>query len=279
MKLVLGTAALGLPYGIPEAVGATPSLLPEPRATAVIEAALAGGITRFDTAPAYGCAEQRLGTALAGRGQVWTKLGHDRAWEQVDESLARSCRHLRRDRLDLLQIHNWSPGSVPDEVLARLAADRRVGGIGCSTYGVDDAAAAVRDGRFTMVQVEWNLLNQTVVETIGDEARARGVAIAVRSVLLQGVLTSRPLPAQLAGLTSAKEDARRLADGFGLSISGLALAAAVSHPAVSAVLIGCDDPQQVVEALAAQARQVPLASLRRLHVGGPLTDPRAWVSP
>jgi 1-deoxyxylulose-5-phosphate synthase len=235
-----------------------PELISEAAAIALVHAALAAGITTYDTAPAYGVAEERLGRALDGAGEVWTKLGHDRNWSGIDASLDRSCARLGRHRLDLMQVHNWSPTLDSDGVLDALARDPRIAAVGCSTYGVDDARSAVHDGRFAVVQVEWNLLNQEVIVAVGAEAQQRGVRLAVRSVLLQGVLTAKPLSPHRAGLT----------------LPAYAIAAACGHPHIERVLIGLDSPAQLATALAGAAHAVEVDSA--LHVGGPLTDPRTW---
>ena len=284
--LVLGTVALGLPYGLPAANGTPPQLIDEADAAALIRRAFAAGIRTFDTAPAYGCAEERLGRALGAEGVVWTKLGHDGSWEGAEASLSASCRRLQRARIDLLQVHKWTPaiGARADFIAAWAAfgADPRVAALGCSTYGLDDALAAVRSGLFRVVQVEWNLLNQAVVDGVAAEAAACGVALAVRSVLLQGVLTSRGdvLPAHLASLAPARARIVDLAQEWGMPLAALALRAALDHPGISHVLIGLDGAVQLDEALAARDL-LPLLpaqceTLAGCHVGGPATDPRTW---
>jgi len=274
MKLVMGTAGLGLPYGLPAHAGGVPELIAEDDARQLIHTALAEHVDTFDTAPAYGVAEQRLGDALGQSAHVWTKLGHDRDWDTITASLTRSCQRLRRDRIDVLQIHNWQPDLPIAALLEALRADPRVALVGCSTYGVDAALAAVRDGRFGLVQVEWNLLNQQVVDAIGDEAAQRGVHIAVRSVLLQGVLSERPLPTHLAALDTARAAVARAAQLHGMSLTQFAIASACGHPRIDRVLVGVDAPEQLHVAIAAM--RAPVVPDEHLHVGGALTDPRTW---
>jgi aryl-alcohol dehydrogenase-like predicted oxidoreductase len=61
-QLVLGTAQIGLPYGIANKIG-----LPNERdAVALIRRAVDAGITSIDTARTYGLAEARIGRALLG---------------------------------------------------------------------------------------------------------------------------------------------------------------------------------------------------------------------
>ena len=64
--LVLGTAQLGMAYGIANQAGAPTTQI----ANALVARALALGITTFDTARAYGLSENRLGEALAGHDDV-----------------------------------------------------------------------------------------------------------------------------------------------------------------------------------------------------------------
>ncbi len=282
-RLVMGCASIGLPYGLPVS-GRPPALMSEAAAIALVRAAKQEGITTFDTAPAYGCSEERLGRALEGAATVWTKCAADGVFtvEAISGSIGRSCARLRRPRLDVVQLHNWSPAAENaglTQVRRALAGDPRIGAWGCSTYGVDNALAAVRSRLFTQVQVEWNLLNQAVVEAIASEAHQRQVRIAVRSVLLQGVLSATPLPAHLAGLAVARQRVELVAAEAGVDVATLAISAACHHPGIDLVLIGLDEPGQLRQALAGAATNLPLpvrGRLPTLHCGEALTDPRTW---
>jgi aryl-alcohol dehydrogenase-like predicted oxidoreductase len=122
-------------------------------------------------------------------------------------------------------------------------------GLGASTYGVRDALAAVQSGLFDLVQIEWNLLNQSVLNAIGDLASKNGVTIALRSIFLQGVLTpkGKNLPENLLKLAAPRDRAERLAMDFDMPINALALRAALDHPANPYVLIGPDRLSQLQE--------------------------------
>lgn len=290
---MLGTAGLGMAYGLPAADGGPPEPPSIEAAVDLLRAALSAGIGGFDSAPAYGEAEAVVGRALAGTGVVWTKLDHrlepgpglsGRAFASLGGSLGR----LQRERVDLLQWHNWTATLAQDpwfvDCWRGLAGDRRVGALGATTYGPDDASAAVESGLFSVVQVEWNLLNQRVVRTIAPRARARGVRIAARSVLLRGVLTPKGdrLPDGLAALVEPRQRAVRVAAELGVSLPALALRAALDEPDISFVLVGTDRREQLDEALAAaMAPALPpevWSRLRELEAADPqVADPRHWT--
>lgn len=290
-RLVLGTVALGLPYGV--AVNSAARTLPESDGVSqLIGQAITAGIPAFDTAPSYGMAEQRLGQFLPREGgQVWTKLSNLAAdanlAQAAEQSLSLSLARLGRSRVDCLQWHNWQAelgqSAAFLSLWSRLREDPRVIRLGASTYGVTDALVAVRSGLFDQIQIEWNLLNQGVLDTIAEEADERGVRLALRSVFLQGVLTDkgRTLPPSLEGLSAPRTRAANLAKRLGLSLNALALRAALDHPAQPRVLVGPDRPQQLDEILShAALPPLPVAALRELSeldlAGDPVTDPRTW---
>jgi aryl-alcohol dehydrogenase-like predicted oxidoreductase len=292
-RLVLGTAALGLPYGLSGPAAKTPTLVARSAAVELIRCALEAGLYGCDTAPAYGEAEERIGEAVPGEGRVWSKLSFDAAQGAVAAELrarlGASLARLRRDSLDLLSWHNWTPaiGARPafGELWRALRAEARVHALGATTYGAPDALAAVQSGFFEVVQVEWSLLNQGVLRAIASAARARGVKIALRSVFLKGVLTSRGhvLPARLLGLRPAVARARELASAWNMELAELALRAALAQRA-DWVVIGVDSRAQLDAALGA-ARQPRLEAEQLSALDGldrgdlALTDPRTWDGP
>lgn len=152
----LGTVKLGRATGVKYP---TPVQIPGDAAAAALLAAAADlGITLLDTAPAYGASEERLGVLLAGQRDRWTictKVGEsfDGATSHFDfsplaicESLERSLRRLRTDRLDIVLLHSdgvvESAPAREDALLALLRA-RDAGlirAIGASTKTLEGAA-------------------------------------------------------------------------------------------------------------------------------------------
>ncbi|WP_432904420.1 aldo/keto reductase [Micromonospora matsumotoense] len=175
-------------------------------ATAIIDAALAGGINVIDTADRYsqGESEELVGRAIAGRrddivlatkatmpmGDERNHQGSSRRWlvTALDDSL----RRLGVDHVDLYQIHRWDPTTSDEETLSALTDLQRAGKIryfGCSTFPA-----------YRLVQAEWaareHHLGRYVTEQPSYSILQRGIEAHVLPVTAQyglGVLAWSPL--------------------------------------------------------------------------------------
>ncbi|MFQ3679093.1 MAG: aldo/keto reductase, partial [Pseudanabaenaceae cyanobacterium] len=138
---------------------------------AAMRAALAAGVTTFDTAEIYGDghSERVVAQALAGdrdRVQLLTKVfpNHLR-YNEVLAACDRSLHNLRTDVIDLYQIH-WPAGSfgteaVPIgetmEALNQLKAQGKIRAIGVSNFSLAQLQEAERYGRIDTVQPPYSL--------------------------------------------------------------------------------------------------------------------------
>jgi aryl-alcohol dehydrogenase-like predicted oxidoreductase len=250
-----------------------------------------------DTAPAYGEVEALVGAALGVRDDcaIATKLAIPPAgWEalspaevrgHVRASAAASLRALRRERLDLLQIHNATRALVRSgpvvEALAELREEGLVRRLGATVYGEDDALAAVADPLLDVVQIPYSALDRRPERRVLPAARAAGTAIVARSLLLRGVLS--PAGRSLRGLFAPL---RRAADGVRVALGasweelpGAAVAYAAARPGIACVLLGPRDIPELSALLDGVARfgaTASAASLPDAALPGWLLDPSAW---
>jgi len=185
------------------------SVLDQGTMDAVVDAALNGGVTWFDTAQAYGngASERALSAALQHRGVepgevvVATKwLPIARPAKDVPHTIGTRIACLQPYPIDLFQVH--SPGSVssiPAQMreMAKLVHAGKVRAVGVSNFSAKQmaqAAAALRDEGLTLAsnQVRINLLDRRV-ESNGVLAAAQGLGVTLiaYSPLAQGVLTGR----------------------------------------------------------------------------------------
>jgi spore coat polysaccharide biosynthesis protein SpsF len=203
-ELVAGTVQLGLAYGAANRTG-KPS-----RAAAVglLRRAADIGLRQFDTARAYGDAEERLGEALADRTdiRIITKLdplaplpadaSHALVREAVDRSIAQSLAALGRRQIDCLLLHRATHrtaySGVLWERLIQLKEEGVVLQLGVSVQSPEEALSALDCRDVTHIQLASNLLDWRWRKS-GVIARLRErpeVCVHVRSAFLQGVLAA-----------------------------------------------------------------------------------------
>jgi len=284
-ELGLGTASLGADYGIAaEGEFGRPTSL---AAVRLVREAVEHGITFFDTAPGYGESERLLGRALAGRDGcvVATKVTVS---SDARASVEASLRALRREALDIVQIHNATEDALArGEILATLRDLVREGKarfVGATVYTEAEALAAIQAG-VDVLQVAHNILDRRMAARIFPAASAAGVGVVLRSAFLKGALTEKAewLPLELAELRRAAEQARDHIAGSWEALPGAALRFCLSEPRAACVLTGARTLAELEHALAA-AEAGPLedellARVAELEVADErLLNPSSWTA-
>jgi len=291
--LSLGTVALGVRYGIDDSDG-QPS---RKEAVSILRAAADAGINLFDTAPNYGVAESVLGDALGDRPEAIfaTKLTLPTNALSLDDgalhallqqSIDQSRKALRRDVIDILQVHNLSVTRAASPAVAAgmeaLRASGKVRFVGASVYTEDEALTALNSGWVDVLQVAYNLLDQRMATKVFDAASSMNIGILSRSAYLKGALTPRArlLPAPLAPLRTAVED---LAGALRLPLESMPRAAlefCLGENRISSVLIGpskLDELEQALHGIDYDRISVSHSIGLPYALNNPaLVDPRLW---
>lgn len=216
-RFVLGTAQLGMDYGIANVRG-QPS---EKLACEIVKTALGHGVNCFDTAQAYGNSEVVLGRALKYCGadpdiKIVSKLSpalQPTDSEAVEQSIATSCQNLGVDQLWCLMLHRAEWLDRWDEGLRRalMGVKKRssVKYLGVSVYSLYDARRALEHPDIQVIEVPCNLWDQRMLrEGIFELAKKKGKLCFVRSIYLQGLLLLSPQKAA-EKLSVAEEASRR----------------------------------------------------------------------
>lgn len=206
IKLGLGTAQIGLPYG--NQVNAP--LMPEGQAHALLRSAVKSGVRFFDTAIAYAESEQRIGSSLLGVQvpdlEISTKIPAvaPEIWRSeitysnfLSEALAGSRLRLGIPSHGLLQFHQSSLDFLGSPHIGRCMKallDRGLcAKVGISVYEPNEALAAIEIPGVSAVQIPISVVDQRFLGLIRNELASK--CIIARSILLQGVLvTNAPLP-------------------------------------------------------------------------------------
>ena len=268
-ELTLGTAQLGMEYGIANRAGQPGRAL----AIRMVRSAIAHGVTAVDTARAYGDAEEVLGEALNGawrsRVEVITKLDpldslaadadESAVRAAVEESVRRSCEALRAEKLSTLLLHRadhqraWAGAGW--RRLLEMREEGTIGALGASVYDPQEALELLRETAIQHLQIPMNVLDWRWKASGVDRALAErpNVLVHARSALLQGLLTGTAASWPESGDFDASSCLRQLREfvaDFGReSLTDLCLAYVRSQPWITSVVVGCETVEQVNENL------------------------------
>jgi L-galactose dehydrogenase/L-glyceraldehyde 3-phosphate reductase len=293
----LTVSALGLGCGM---VGGLMTRGTEADQDRGIARAVGAGIRFFDTAPLYGdgTSETNLGRALRRLGNpdvvVATKVrltGEPPFAREIEASLDASLRRLRRERVDVLQLHNSiggaADGSVAPRVVLedivpafeRLRASGRIGCFGITAVGVaGDVEAVIDSGAVQTAQVPCNLLNPSASLAVApgfpaDDLAGRlgrasdaGLGTIVIRALAGGALSGTPYrhpnsmehvdpmgtgPTYAADVDAARRFERLIEEGWVGSLTEAAMRFALYAPGASTALVGVATGEQLDAAIAA----------------------------
>src|SRR5215218_3340967 len=284
-RICLGMMSFGEPDR-----GTHPWSLPEEESRAVIEKALAAGITFFDTANVYsaGSSEEITGRALtdfADREDVVlaTKVhgrmrpgpnGAGLSRKAVLAELDASLRRLGTDYVDLYQVHRWDPATPIEETLEALDACVRSGRVrylgASSMWAWQFSKALHRAGehgwhRFVSMQDHYNLLNREEEREMLPLCADEGIGVIPWSPLARGRLTrdweqttnrseQDGFAARLYDERSDRAIVERVAEvaaSRGVARAQVALAWVLSKPVVTAPIVGVTRDVHLDDAVAA----------------------------
>jgi aryl-alcohol dehydrogenase-like predicted oxidoreductase len=238
---------------------------------AVVETALAEGITFLDTADIYGGgkSEQFLGEILEGRRDqvvLATKFGMAEGGRgtrnYLRRALAVSLERLRTDYVDLYYYHRpdgQTPIAETIEAMNELVEEGAVRAIGVSNFSVEQLDEAAQAGPVAAVQNRYSLLERGAEQDVLPRCAELGVSFLPYFPLASGLLTGKyrrgeaaPAGTRLEGSDSLTDEAfevveelDELAGERGHTLLELAIAGLASQPAVASVIAGATKPEQV----------------------------------
>jgi aryl-alcohol dehydrogenase-like predicted oxidoreductase len=266
-----------------------------------IETALELGVNFIDSSDAYGAGygETLLGNAFKGKRDkivIATKGGNvmvgpnrgKRIFEPdyISRVMDESLRRLQTDYIDLYQLHNPTVEVIERgavwEVLERAKKAGKIRHYGVSINSMEEGTAAVKDGRAETIQVEYNLLAQEPAETFFPAAQQANIGVIARVPLKRGILTgklkqsdeqrfqgedvrARSFKGEAFAQELAKaEQLKFLAHGPVQSLGQAAIAFCIAHPAVSVVIPGARNAEQMRENASAADVEIPTADLDKI---------------
>ncbi len=264
-----------------------------------VSAALDAGINFFDTAEGYGngYSEEMLGRALGGRRQeaiIASKVSEaNLAPDDLRAACERSLKRLNTDVIDLYQVH-WPSRAVPFEdsmsALQDLQREGKIRVIGVSNFGKLDMPDMLQHGRYDANQLPYSLLWRAIEFDIQTQCSEHNIGILPYSPLNQALLTGRYRNADEMPYSRARtrhfrpdrrdsrhgtagyeaetfaavEAIREICADIGQEMVHVALAWLLHKPAVTSVLAGARNRQQVESNVIAGNLSLSAETMRRL---------------
>lgn len=294
----------------------------EREAINAIRFARAEGINFFDTAQAYGfgVSERILGRALRDdlarrRDQIViaTKGGlridadrglvrdSSRAWLRT--GVEQSLKALEVDYIDLYQIH-WPDGETPlaetGEALQELVNEGKIRHVGVSNFDPAEMAELARIVPVETLQPPYSMFRRGIEQEILPYAHQHNVGVLVYGPLAHGLLTgaigrdatftaddwrsANPIfaGAALERYLDVVAELERFAQARYHSVSQLAIAWTLRHPAVQVAIVGSRHQRHIAESIRAldlQLSDEELAEIDRIlnaagavAIGGPTPE-------
>lgn len=248
---------------------------------AIFDKAREVGINFIDTAECYGdhLSEKFIGEAIKKDRENWvlaTKFGHEfhgfydrtdrydpvSALKQLDDSL----RALQTDYIDLYQFHSGPDEAFDNDdlwtMLDKQVEAGKIRHLGTSIAKNNNTFQTEKSVQFgsKVIQVVYNRLDRTPEEEVFPICEKENLGVLARVPLASGFLSGKYQP----GDTFADNDVRHLRDKEdtkrklalaeeikrnevpkGVPMATWALAWCLKHPAVTAVIPGCKNPEQV----------------------------------
>ena len=214
-----------------------------------------------DSSPMYGDAESVVGQLASELGilddlwvatKVWTE-GEAEGRAQMRQSLD----ELRRDRIELMQVHNLVDVEVHLDTLQAWKAQGRfryVGITNTSERRYPRVEALLDDDRIDFLQTNYSLAEREAAERLLPKAIDRGVAVIVARPFAGGQLFSRVRGRELPGWAA----------GIGCEAwSQLFLKYVISHPAVTCAIPATSDPGHLRENMGGGRGRLPDEATRR----------------
>jgi len=262
-RLTLGTAQIGLDYGIANKAGK----VGRAQAFDILRSAMASGIDSFDTSQAYGESESVIGSFIAGNPDagyaplIISKLPRVKAEagagpidifcivrDMLQTSLSRLCVrkvpvYLMHDACDMT-----SYGGSVVAALVKMREEGLIGKLGVSVYHPDEARRALNIKEIEVIELPVNLFDHRFVRTgLVKDLAAAGKTVLARSVYLQGLffLKGKELSAGMGQASPYLDKLNELAANMNTEIDELAMAFVNGIPGVASIVVGAESVPQV----------------------------------
>ncbi len=231
----------------------------------VLKTLLEKGGTVIDSSPMYGRSEGVVGELSTELGineklfvatKVWTS-GRQSGIDQMNRSFSL----LRRETIDLMQIHNLVDWRTHLATLRSWKTDGKIRYLGITHYtesSYDNIEQILKTEKLDFLQINYSIVSRKAQERILPLAQDEGVAVIINQPYEGGSLFRSIRDKELPEY--AKEfDCNSWGQFF--------LKFILSHPAVTCVIPGTDNPSHMIDNMGAGFGKLPDQEMRKKMIG------------
>ena len=289
-RLVLGTAQLGMPYGIANRRGQPD----QETAKSILMSAWKYGIRTLDTAQAYGVSETTIGNFLNTHPEchfeVISKLDPDVDFNSADAirtAVRQSKKRLGHVPAGMMlhnatQLTHWD--STLGQALIEMKEQGEIGCLGISVYHPNEFLQALEHPEITWIQAPFNVFDQRLLtQNLLAEAERKKKRVFLRSIFLQGLLLMEPgaLPPETVVASTALKNWQELCQRHAIHPQKAALVYALNSAPNASIVMGCETTEQIEENMEAvrmiQANEDFVFEAKALRTENPkIINPSTW---
>lgn len=253
-KLVLGTAQLGMNYGIANTLGKQDM----GNANKILKNAYESGARFLDTGQHYGNSEQIIGAYMQNNPNqsfmVISKLHRDLNSDSsaVIEAIKRSYSTIGKVLAGMLIFNPawlklWDNGI--GSAMSECVEKQYIKAYGASVYLPDELEQAISIDSMSIFQIPVNVFDRRFLEAgLIPMALARGKTFFIRSVFLQGLLVM-PIEKAVQKIPQSKPYLERwhsFCQKLNMEPGAVALRYVASAIPEGYIIVGCERPEQVI---------------------------------
>jgi aryl-alcohol dehydrogenase-like predicted oxidoreductase len=276
--LILGTAQLGMAYGINS--GVKPDKL---KALKMLEVASHSGINCLDTAEAYGSSDEVICEALRSgmNFKIYSKIKP--STKNIYNFIEQKLDQFKITNLEALSLHDDLSKYSAEQIneLIEAKKNRLVKSIGISIYDAHEGEEASRQEFIDIIQCPYNLIDGWNERGFSlKKMKVMNKLIHVRSIYLQGLFFYEGNQSPRLLLNSKLNHIKKLALNWSGGLSQMAIDYIKSNYFIDAVIIGADNEKHIIENAKMWHRPMTISPYMGFHHLSPeekkAIDPRTW---
>jgi len=259
MELCLGTVQFGMDYGI---CGQKKPSVED--SVEILDYAAQNGIDTFDTANAYGTAEDVMGVFLQNKTVARDKISiiskfkpnlldevqPEEYYRVMKENLDNTLSRLHTDYLDAYLLHSsrYVFNDAIVETLERIKKEGYAKKVGVSVYETAEAKKCIERSNIDFMQMPYSIFDQRMKsDGVFDMAEGKDTQIHIRSVFIQGLIlmTEAQVPDFLVKAKPIVRKIDEVCKEYNISRIALAMSYAKQQTVASHLVFGVDNLEQL----------------------------------